>query len=63
MFDPDSRRESLRNFSGVQEIVRFFLHSRDLFLCIFGSKPKMHVPFRKEAKTYEKSSIVRRLFS
>jgi hypothetical protein len=33
MFDPESFRGSLRNFSGMQEIVRLFLHRRDL-ICL-----------------------------
>jgi len=31
MSDPDSRRESSKNFSVVQEIVRLFLSGRDFF--------------------------------
>jgi hypothetical protein len=52
---------SLRNFSGMQEIVRLFLHRRDLF-CAFLDLPKMHSHSQAEAKIHEASSIVRRLF-
>jgi hypothetical protein len=62
MFDPDSRRESLRNFSGMQEIVRLFLPRRDFFVH-FWIQPKMDTYPRKEAQMYDESTVVRRLFA
>jgi hypothetical protein len=62
MFDPDSRRESLRNFSGVQGSSGRFFTCRDVF-CAFLDPAKNAHPLLVKAKMCEASSSVLRLIS
>ena len=49
MFDSERFRRSLRNFGRAQEIVRLFLHRRDLF-CAFLDLAKNAPPFSGRIK-------------
>jgi hypothetical protein len=62
MFDPESFRGSLRNFSGIQEIARLFLPRRDLFCAFLDPSQKCTFSFRRRHGA-QSGSIVRRLFS
>jgi hypothetical protein len=58
-----SEREQVREILVERRRVSGHFFTALIFLVHFWIKPKMHIPFRKEAQIYEEKKIVRRIFS